>query len=842
MQDLPALSARDVSMNMAETKPDRGQQDAEVLQHQQTYCRYALSNSSKPCNSWRAHTKLHENAFPPAEQSFRHTTAQQCKKLPSPFHVFNDSDVSPESFCSNHVALNEPLSASLVWDLCTHSLTTSLNDSTGVQHPETSLLSSTVSRERHYWKQQPSSISKHASAPVFPTPQDLNSFKLDSATSFASDTLSFQTSPSLSLPEQPCGSAASQSAIKLVDDSSTVLKEIKLQIISAPAMFAQPIGINRPISPPFQAKVEVCTEVPIKFHARLVAYLLSSDQVFKLQQWDPAAYVLTEDIVGSVAAATIMCNDQDVGESDGLYHFKGSSVFTFRDMKFATSSRMRPRWLVFALTLPNEDVLFVHYKVPTIIMSRACDQFEKAEAILKGQLPSRKRSRSLDVEESRDANADVIAQPQPVTALSRRQLSLPNPLPQSAHSLKARSQPASPSTPSRLRTQSSRLRVPSQISRSVYKQSVAEPAGHLVYHPDSLSAQSGAKALGRPVPMHCAQDSLQQPLESNLSSVWPASTADQSNQSTEPSFEVHDSDLAMLREAIAAAAQYQAPPQHSALAPQQPALTLPPSQPKPLVKSSSSSHLDPRLKAQSSQRKIHSSALRSVRSETLRWPTSGPYNIHRWQIVLVQLYKSCNLARPLTMQDVWVLGQVAGFHSDPILLDTECLSSHQWLDFGDWFISQLGLLRRHQTMWDRQDPVVLCSFEVDRVQCEHLLLGQMPGTFLIRPSISLTGCMVVSTVAENGSVKHLCLDSKQLYSRALEVWVRDAVEAQYFLDYRTGRVWHKEQVFLMQYRRFGVVPVPQERPVKNAAQHMVPICPVQHSSPILKGTVLTGRQ
>ena len=47
--------------------------------------------------------------------------------------------------------------------------------------------------------------------------------------------------------------------------------------------------------------------------------------------------------------------------------------------------------------------------------------------------------------------------------------------------------------------------------------------------------------------------------------------------------------------------------------------------------------------------------------------------------------------------------------------------------------------------------------------------ASVQGTFLIRPSISLTGCMVVSTVAENGSVKHLCLDSKQLYSRALEV-------------------------------------------------------------------------
>ncbi len=38
------------------------------------------------------------------------------------------------------------------------------------------------------------------------------------------------------------------------------------------------------------------------------------------------------------------------------------------------------------------------------------------------------------------------------------------------------------------------------------------------------------------------------------------------------------------------------------------------------------------------------------------------------------------------MQDVWVLGQVAGFHSDPILLDTECLSAQQWTDFGEWFI------------------------------------------------------------------------------------------------------------------------------------------------------------
>jgi len=231
-----------------------------VLRHQQSYCRYASSNSSKPSNSWRAHTRLHENAFPPAEQSFRHTTAQQCPKLPSPFQAMTDSDVSLESFSSNHVALNEPPPASLAWDLCTHSLTTSLNDSTGVQYRETSLLSSPISRGHHYYNQQPSSISKHASAPVFPLPQDLDSLRLDSAPSFASDTLSFQTSPSLRLPDQPCPSAATQSAIQVVDNGSTVLKEIRLQIVSAPAMFAHPISINKPISPPFQ----VLSSSPVK--------------------------------------------------------------------------------------------------------------------------------------------------------------------------------------------------------------------------------------------------------------------------------------------------------------------------------------------------------------------------------------------------------------------------------------------------------------------------------------------------------------------------------------------------------------------------------------------------
>ena len=48
------------------------------------------------------------------------------------------------------------------------------------------------------------------------------------------------------------------------------------------------------------------------------------------------------------------------------------------DLKFKASSRMKPRWLVIAAVLPTQDVMYVQYNVPTIIMSRACDQLTKA--------------------------------------------------------------------------------------------------------------------------------------------------------------------------------------------------------------------------------------------------------------------------------------------------------------------------------------------------------------------------------------------------------------------------------------------------------------------------------
>jgi len=70
---------------------------------------------------------------------------------------------------------------------------------------------------------------------------------------------------------------------------------------------------------------------------------------------------------------------------------------------------------------------------------------------------------------------------------------------------------------------------------------------------------------------------------------------------------------------------------------------------------------------------------------------------------------------------------------------------------------------------------------------------RLQGTFLVRPSLSLAGAMVLSVVVD-GVVKHMALDGNQLDTRSLEVWIRDVREAVELLDEATGHRTPKEQV------------------------------------------------
>lgn len=919
IRDLEALAARGLSVNLAQSLPDRGLQDAEILQHQQCYCRYALHDSNTPARSWRSRSVLQKNASCQAKQSRRPEAAQHSPANFSPFQAVANCCIQPGFPSSPSASPSEADAASLAWEDCLspgQNLISSPDDGTGLQDPQLSVLSTTVGHITNDLHFHQLTTHQHIGTSVSQVSQDPDLLHMDTALSMAPDTLSPHTSLSLPLPALPSPSVVRQSAMSWGEDSCSMPSEIRLQLTSAPAMFAQPIGINKAILPAFQAHVEVCSEVPTQIHVKLVAYLLTSEQVLRLDSWNPHSHVMSETISGGTAEAAVVCNTKDGIRPDGSLSYKGSCFLTLKDMRFASSSRMRPRWLVLTMVLPNQDVLLVHYKVPTIIMSRTCDQSEKAAHILQGQLHPMKRIRSEDTMIGSIVSCSQLSdQPQlpMATAFSPPQLShlssatQPSQLTLSTPSLadvitrasvspdgnsQVRTHSSSLTTPSQIMTQAMRSSsLPAQVQNSQGPPQSLEPG--LVTQPVAKGMQvqtqdqswsSSQQSSGKMIPCQSAMMSSwlslggadSSPMQHDLEPMSPSqsdlfaslfplddnsrqlscspdiqlpsgllssqdspashlssgsqgasqptflhSTQDSRQPSTpshmsqptrilfsasDSSLGLHDSDLVMLREAIAAAAQPQAPPQHSALMPQSAGQVPLASHPK-IAKSASQPVLDPRLRARSLKSREKDSDLRAqpIETKALSWPQSGPYNLQRWQRVLVTLYKSCSLGRALTMQDVWVLGQVAGFHSDPILLATECLSAQQWTDFGEWFTSQLRLLRCHRHMWDWQDPVVMCSFEVDRVQCEHLLQGQAPGTFLIRPSISLTGCMVVSTVADHGGVKHLCLDSRQLFSRPLEVWVRDLVEAQFFLDYRTGCTWRKEQVFLMQYRKFGVV-------------------------------------
>ena len=79
-----------------------------------------------------------------------------------------------------------------------------------------------------------------------------------------------------------------------------------------------------------QAHVEICSEGPTQLHAKLMAYLLTSEQVLRLESWNPHSHVISETISGGSVEATIVCNSKDGMRPNGSLSYKGSHVFTLK--------------------------------------------------------------------------------------------------------------------------------------------------------------------------------------------------------------------------------------------------------------------------------------------------------------------------------------------------------------------------------------------------------------------------------------------------------------------------------------------------------------------------------
>lgn len=226
----------------------QGEVDEDVLKNQRAYCRYGSEDQSKPADSWRPRSSRTNSAL---HQS---AAAQQAtSEVFSPFQAFADSSMLSEPLHSQTHA-SVPCLSSTAWH---HTLSpeprllSGLEEGTDLRHPQLLSPGTNVNDTIHHHNSALVN-SRSVRAPVSPFSQEPYLQMLDSAPSFASDTFSVQTCSSLALPDMPPPSAKPQCDVGASDNSGGMLSKVRIELISAPAMFGQPLGINKPIAPAFQ--------------------------------------------------------------------------------------------------------------------------------------------------------------------------------------------------------------------------------------------------------------------------------------------------------------------------------------------------------------------------------------------------------------------------------------------------------------------------------------------------------------------------------------------------------------------------------------------------------------
>lgn len=90
-----------------------------------------------------------------------------------------------------------------------------------------------------------------------------------------------------------------------------------------------------------QVRIDVDSEQPTELQIKLVASLLSAEQLAGITAWDPRAAAKPEAITNGVLEQTLLCNQADaINSMTGRRTYHGSCYMTF---KGATSSAS-PLW------------------------------------------------------------------------------------------------------------------------------------------------------------------------------------------------------------------------------------------------------------------------------------------------------------------------------------------------------------------------------------------------------------------------------------------------------------------------------------------------------------------
>ena len=185
---------------------------------------------------------------------------------------------------------------------------------------------------------------------------------------------------------------------------------------------------------------------------------------------------------------------------------------------------------------------------------------------------------------------------------------------------------------------------------------------------------------------------------------------------------------------------------------------------------------------------------------------------------IVAQFNDAGIKRQLSDSDLTLLLEMAGYTqynlpADPTnpeqasVMKRQTISEHQWEFFTGWFERKfMPAIKAAQSLWDQRSPNAICPLSTTRAMCESALKNSPLGAFCVRARRLKVGDPVNWVISCCGKkpgapVLHILLMSKHLDMHSLQVWVRDFKQLMYCMDISTGRLCHKEQLFLNGYNR-----------------------------------------
>jgi len=160
---------------------------------------------------------------------------------------------------------------------------------------------------------------------------------------------------------------------------------VSAALVQAPSAFNSPCKMKRALRPPFVVRVMVSFRGRLAYHCKARAYLLTEPQVQNLQVWDPETLGEDEGLDGHE-----VCHDFSAMGSASPTTV--SQDLTFSGLVFTAPTGMRQKFVLFCVSTPAGPALWCLYTLPTVVVSRSVDQYNKAVLILKGIQPMDGRS------------------------------------------------------------------------------------------------------------------------------------------------------------------------------------------------------------------------------------------------------------------------------------------------------------------------------------------------------------------------------------------------------------------------------------------------------------------